>query len=406
MNDQQRVINWLAARDSGMNGHIGGIGGLDGASSSPGVSAIERSISSSVTCLETLQIVHKWTVENFPVHMELCNVHDSLTSSVFGSNDGRYKFTLRLFPTGKDDECRGYVSLFLIIRECPEPRIRFRVNFFIETTEGPRGCALNRNIVTINKGGIVTASKFFAMDFLKTRAQRFLPNDSLTVGCELSVFGETVNKDLKEEEVKDCVILPESSLSLDMKQLLQSESHTDCELVVDGKRFRAHKGILAVRSPVFAAMFDPNHDMIEAQKNECEIEDLTPTAVGALLQYAYTDTCPQLTDYAEDILPAADKYQLVRLKMESEVELSKSLTPDNVCRRLKLADKHSAPMLKERSLTFLRQQSTDVLKSPSWGELERDDPVLAAATLKELVIERRPSASSEAGPSAKKPRLN
>jgi len=92
--------------------------------------------------------------------------------------------------------------------------------------------------------------------------------------------------------------------------------------------------------------------------------------------------------------------------MESEVELSKSLTPDNVCRRLKLADKHSAPMLKERSLTFLRQQSTDVLKSPSWGELERDDPVLAAATLKELVIERRPSASSEAGPSAKKPRLN
>lgn len=89
--------------------------------------------------------------------------------------------------------------------------------------------------------------------------------------------------------------MPECSLSADLKQLLNNESHTDCELVVDGKRFRAHKGILAARSPVFAAMFDPNHDMIEAQKSECEIEDLTPTAVGALLHFIYTDTCPQLT---------------------------------------------------------------------------------------------------------------
>lgn len=405
MNDLR--IQPLAARD--LNGHLGGLA-LDGASSSPGVSQIERSISSSVTCLETLQIVHKWTVENFPVHMELCNVHDSLTSSVFGSNDGRYKFTLRLFPTGKDEECRGYVSLFLIIRECPEPRIRFRVNFFIETTEGPRGCALNRNIVTINKGGIVTASKFFAMDFLKTRAQRFLPNDSLTVGCELSVFGETVNKDLKEEEARERIVLPESSLSADLSNLLSTESHTDCELLVDGCRYRAHKGILAARSPVFAAMFDPSHDMIEAQKNECEIEDLTSTAVCALLHYIYTDTCPQLIDYAEEILPAADKYQLVRLKAECELELSKTLTPENVCRRLKLADKHSAPTLKERALTFLRQQSTDVLKSGAWAELERDDPVLAAATLKELVIERRASTSStsqtDGVPAAKRPRLN
>lgn len=66
--------------------------------------------------------------------------------------DNRYKFNLRLYPTGKDEECRSYVSLFLMIRECPGQKIRFKVNFFVETTDGPKYCALNRHVVAINKG--------------------------------------------------------------------------------------------------------------------------------------------------------------------------------------------------------------------------------------------------------------
>lgn len=172
-------------------------------SSLGGNPSADRSISSSITCLENLTIEHKWTVESFPIHMELCSVGEALSSPVFGSKDGRYKFNLRLFPTGKDEECRSYVSLFLMIRECPGQKIKFKVNFFVETTEGPKFCALNRHIVAINKGGIVTASKFFAVDFLKGRAQRFLPNDTLTVGVELSIFGDTFSSDVKKEENVD-----------------------------------------------------------------------------------------------------------------------------------------------------------------------------------------------------------
>lgn len=146
--------------------------------------------SASATRMETIKFQHRWTIAQFSIQLELSNVGEFLVSSPFGSEDGRYKFLLKLFPAGKDEDCRGYLSLFLQIQKCPNPKLRFRVNFYIDTTDGPRGCALNRNVVTINKGGIVTASKFYSADTLKSRSSRFIPDDVLTVGVELMVFGE------------------------------------------------------------------------------------------------------------------------------------------------------------------------------------------------------------------------
>jgi hypothetical protein len=84
--------------------------------------------------------------------------------------------------------------------------LKFQVNFHILTTDGPRGCALNRNTVVINRGGIVTASKFFSMETLFVRnfngyfkyknlklqmnAAKFVPNDVLTILVDVNVFGK------------------------------------------------------------------------------------------------------------------------------------------------------------------------------------------------------------------------
>lgn len=47
----------------------------------------------------------------------------------------------------------------------------------------------------------MTASKFFAVEFLKNRAQRFLPNDTLTVGVQLAIFGDTVSSEVSRDEL-------------------------------------------------------------------------------------------------------------------------------------------------------------------------------------------------------------
>lgn len=88
------------------------------------------------------------------------------------------------------------------------------------------------------------------------------------------------------------ILVPECSLMPDFQRMLKEELHTDCELIVADTVLRAHKAVLSVRSPVFNAMFD--HNMKEANSSQCIIEDLTVNSVRAILQFIYTDTCPQM----------------------------------------------------------------------------------------------------------------
>ena len=76
-------------------------------------------------------------------------------------------------------------------------------------------------------------------------------------------------------------------------------------MLVGGKKFKVHKGILAIRSPVFAAMFD--HDTKEKQENLIEIPDIKPEVLQALLEHIYTGKVPSMDQYAEELLAAADK---------------------------------------------------------------------------------------------------
>uniref|UniRef100_A0A915B777 BTB domain-containing protein n=1 Tax=Parascaris univalens TaxID=6257 RepID=A0A915B777_PARUN len=174
--------------------------GDEGTTSRPSDGGHSIYVTASSTKMDTVVFMHKWSISQFSVQQELSNAGEFLESNTFGSTNGEYKFRLKLFPSGKDEECRGYLSLFLQIIKCPSPKLRFRVNFYIDATDGPRGCALNKNVVTINRGGIVTASKFFSTETLKSRLSRFLPDDVLTVGVELTVYGEQSSCEIEPDE--------------------------------------------------------------------------------------------------------------------------------------------------------------------------------------------------------------
>ena len=98
-------------------------------------------------------------------------------------------------------------------------------------------------------------------DFLLDEANGLLPDDKLTIFCEVSVVADSVNISGQSNAVQFKV--PECRLSEDLGALFESQKFSDVTLVavVPGKEYQAHKAVLAARSPVFAAMFE--HEMEE-----------------------------------------------------------------------------------------------------------------------------------------------
>lgn len=140
--------------------------------------------------------------------------------------------------------------------------------------------------------------------------------------------------------------------------------------------FYAHRSILSVRSPVFAAMF--SHSMLEDQNSTIEITDLQPETVRALLEYIYTSNVEEIDEHnAVEIFKAADKYELELLKQRAELIMMNSLSVSNCTMLYIVADLHNATELKKSVLNFIMRNILEVTESDDWRLLVEQHPALA-----------------------------
>lgn len=128
---------------------------------------------------------------------------------------------------------------------------------------------------------------------------------------------------------------------------------SDVTLIVNDRSFEVHKCILGARSPVFHAMF--NVDMTEKQSNRVTLDDLDEDVMQELLIFIYGGKTPNLSRMATDLLAAADRFALDRLKVICEEALCSSLNVDTVCEVMVLADLHNARQLKKQAIEFINR---------------------------------------------------
>lgn len=173
--------------------------------------------------------------------------------------------------------------------------------------------------------------------------------------------------------------LPLSSLVDNFAKMLVTKQFTDLTITVGHQSFRAHKAILVARSTVFAAMFQ--HDMQESQRNELTIVDVEPKVFEEVLRFIYTDKVQGLPQLVHELLAAADKYDLARLKVMCEIQLAEGITAATATKTLLFADLHRAKELKVRAVEFLARN----LKAVSnWEEFCTDRPDLVAEIMKKV----------------------
>uniref|UniRef100_A0A8C5Y645 BTB domain-containing protein n=1 Tax=Microcebus murinus TaxID=30608 RepID=A0A8C5Y645_MICMU len=264
-------------------------------------------------------------------------------------------------PKGLDDESKDYLSLYLLLVSCPKSEVRAKFKFSLLNAKREETKAMESQ-----------RAYRFVRDFLLDEMT------SLHYFCEVSVVQDSVN--ISGHTNTNTLKVPECRLA-------ERFRFTDCSFFVRGQEFKAHKSVLTARSPVFNAI---------KQKNRVEINDLDPEVFKEMMRFVYTGKAPNLDKMADNLLAAADKYALERLKVMCEEALCSNLSVENVADTLVLADLHSAEQLKAQAIDFinrcsvLRQlgckdgknwnsnQATDIMETAGWKSMIQSHPHLVA----------------------------
>uniref|UniRef100_A0A914Z567 BTB domain-containing protein n=1 Tax=Panagrolaimus superbus TaxID=310955 RepID=A0A914Z567_9BILA len=133
---------------------------------------------------------------------------------------------------------------------------------------------------------------------------------------------------------------------------LWNKGFVDFTIVVDKKEIKVHKCVLAVHSPVFAAMFEP--PMKEAIENKVEITDFSFEIVEKAVKLCYHQTYDDNISLDESflLLKFADKYNIANIQDNIEKYLGDKITVSNLCEITNCAIAVNALKLQNKCLDY------------------------------------------------------
>ncbi|XP_060249299.1 speckle-type POZ protein-like [Meriones unguiculatus] len=345
---------------------------------------VAESWSSTQITVQTFSF--RWTISNFSFCME--EMRETIESATFSSGaKDKLHWRLSVNPTGSDKDSKDYVSVHLLLLRCPKSPVWAKFHFWIINAEGEKCLGLWSQIVfRFVPGGGWGFKKFILRDFLLSQAEHLLPEDHLTLLCDVYVVQDSCST--PGQNMLSAIKVPSCTLTDELGALWKNSRFTDCCFLVSGQEFWAHKAILAARPPVFRAMF--KHDMEERQKNRVEIKDLEPQVFKEMMGFIYTGKAPNLHTMATGVLAAADRYGLERLKVMCVDALCRDLSVENAAHTLILADLHSAEQLKMQALDFITLHASEVSETSGWKVMVDFHPQLLAEAFHALASAQSP----------------
>ena len=334
--------------------------------------------------------VHKvWTIKNWSgiPQNEGYILYDQEFSFV------NHRWRLRLYPGGVTEQVKGYMSFYLDCRDATDEhpaheRHTFRVVNQLNPSKHWEQHSLPYKEHRDPDGW--GWGKFLSHEYLKEESQGYRINDTIIFELELYVYGEKKNivtRELGRREVPKTLVVdvPSSTLSVDMNRLFNDEKFSDIMFSVGDIEFPAHKCILSVRSPMLYAMFSTS-GMRETRAEKVVVEDIEADIFREILRFIYTGECSLdvLDNMPIQLLAAADKYQIIRLKCMCENRLFERMTVTDCADVLVAADMHNADALYQRCLSFMTESAEkvkEVMETEAFKYLTETRPKLMIAIM-------------------------
>lgn len=152
------------------------------------------------------------------------------------------------------------------------------------------------------------------------------------------------------------------SLAEGIAKIYETKEYADVQFVVGARTFKAHRLILAARSPEFLKMLLKKQPSLTAKEI---VDDVTEDGFEILLRYIYTDEVGDLNrEQLLEAYRAASHYKQKGLLGVCEERIAEwEISCENVCALLnQLADIQS---MRQRCLLFLKNNALSVLTAES-----------------------------------------
>ena len=263
---------------------------------------------------------------------------------------GGHVWRVHCYPHGdKDDDSNGvHLSLFLqLVSNSKNVKAIFDA-FLLDRDDGTTTSSHGQRCVQV-----YPPEGFQAWGFSKFVKRSVLELDYVKDGCVTFMLGVIV---LQRDNP---IPVPTSDIADHLCRLLHhADGSDDVTFSVDGQKFRAHRAVLAARSPVFKAQLFGS--MADATMPCITLHDIKPATFQILLRFIYTDELPRAEESSSDssmdlyldLLAAADMYQLDRLKVMCARKLWECVSAETVAKVLGCAELHNCPELKRTCLDF------------------------------------------------------
>lgn len=309
---------------------------------------------------------------------------------------GGFQWAVYFYPDGKNPEDNStYVSAFIALAsEGTDVRALFELTLVDQSGKGKHKVhshfdrSLESGPYTLKyRGSMWGYKRFFRRAMLET--SDYLKNDCLQINCTVGVVVSATDSPRLHR-----IQVPESNMGAHFGALLGTMEGSDITFEVSGEKFRAHKLVLAARSPVFRSKF---FDAAEEDNQEVVITDLEPKVFEAMLHFIYRDTLSEDVEsvkcsssssssisetLAGKLLAVADSYGLERLKLLCESRLCNNISVDYVSEMLALADQCHALELKNVCLKFAAEHLAAVMRTDGFVHLRENCPALQSEILK------------------------
>ncbi|VAH98870.1 unnamed protein product [Triticum turgidum subsp. durum] len=296
---------------------------------------------------------HVFRIEEFTRVREKTANGAAVLSSPFAV--GGHDWRIRCFPNGRLKDSEGHISLHLqhgSHAKTGDVTATYKMSILDKSWE-PSCTQIMENHRFETDDGYWGWRKF--MKHTDLDRDKYLKDDCLSVLCDVTV-------DLGLRTTDEVAAAAEELNS----EPAPSEPHHDLHLAEaadvmihlgDGQRIGAHRWVLEARSLVFKSeiALAPTTDENIA---ELRVDGMDADVCKALLRFIYTDSPPAQLEAApattvEQLLMAADRYELKKLRAACEEALCKKIDVSSVATALALDERYCCPTLRKACMRFL-----------------------------------------------------